>query len=1042
MVRFLLAALALSAYAAEVRAGDPWWNTEWQYRQCVELDGSTLSEELTNFPLLLRIDVTALPPGAIQPGGRDVRFVDAAGNALAAEIVGMNGAALEAAVLAPRIAAGAPGQRVYLYFGNPNAAQASSVPVWDAPYRAVFHFNETLNDASGKGAVVKSFGSATVGDGVTFANSEGYLVLDPASLAGLGEQITLAVRFRAKDAPDMQTLVSGYKPDGPEEWFNFGLRVPKTVHTNAASRGTRAPELNIHTINPEEWHSAVVVYNARAKSRTLCVDGATLQRDGSLPGPLEVTELRIGRGLRHFDSWQFSGTLDEVRIADVTRSDSWIRAEAASLCEQSGFVLYGPVQKQGDPPPAPGPFEIQTPAQGEVCRARDAAAFAWRRSPGAEAYVLDLYESPDSRDPVASVDAGNTTSVQLRPSTYAGKTLYWAVRAVNAQGSIEGDARRKVTFYDWNATTALPAPKRSVQPAQDILAGAQYDLQGYLRTRIDNLISRYFLETPESSPAILQVFRDRDKTPVRDPLMPWAGEFAGKYLTGAELTLRVTGDAALKETIDRFVRDLIACQGPDGYLGPFPKATRLTGPNWDVWGHYHCMIGLMLYYEDTGYEPALDACRKAADLLFETFGPGGPTLTCDGSGGQMNMAVCHSLVLLYLKTGVPRYLELAKYIVHDAWNEPGAGHYLESALAGKRVVEFPQHRWEAIHDWQALAELYWLTGDEHYRKGFEHIWRDGLNDRHNTGGATAGEGFVGHPYDPGAIETCCTIAWIAMSIDMLRMTGESRVADEIEWSTLNSALGAIPYSGRACAYNVPMNGTRVFGVELPWQSPKAGPDLNCCAVNANRAAGMIADWGLMKRAGGLAVNFYGPGSMSGEVAGGVRVVLTQNTEYPASNRIEIAVKPDKAAAFPLWVRVPFWSGNTILAINGERMPGVESGTYAELNREWKPGDTVTIELDFTPRLWHGEKDYAGRVSVYRGPLLMTFDGRYSDLDPYNLPAIDAAKLTFEPQPIDGALPPWVLFHIRAADGAVLPVVDLSSAGQTGNHYVTWLPVRQ
>jgi len=137
-----------------------------------------------------------------------------------------------------------------------------------------------------------------------------------------------------------------------------------------------------------------------------------------------------------------------------------------------------------------------------------------------------------------------------------------------------------------------------------------FALHGYLRKRIDKSIHQYLLETPESSPAILQVLRDRDRSPLRKPLTDWAGEFAGKYLTGAQLVWRLTHDAELRKTIDLFVRDLILCQAPDGYLGPFPKESRLTGKNWDVCGHYHSMLGLMLYYEDTQYEPALKACEK------------------------------------------------------------------------------------------------------------------------------------------------------------------------------------------------------------------------------------------------------------------------------------------------------------------------------------------------------------------------------------------------------------------------------------------------
>ena len=44
---------------------------------------------------------------------------------------------------------------------------------------------------------------------------------------------------------------------------------------------------------------------------------------------------------------------------------------------------------------------------------------------------------------------------------------------------------------------------------------------------------------------MLEMFRDRDASPLRD-MMPWSGEFAGKYLTGAVQILRITGDARLK----------------------------------------------------------------------------------------------------------------------------------------------------------------------------------------------------------------------------------------------------------------------------------------------------------------------------------------------------------------------------------------------------------------------------------------------------------------------------------------------------------------
>ena len=47
-----------------------------------------------------------------------------------------------------------------------------------------------------------------------------------------------------------------------------------------------------------------------------------------------------------------------------------------------------------------------------------------------------------------------------------------------------------------------------------------------------------------------------------------------------------------------------------------------------------------------------------------------------------------------------------------------------------------------------------------------------------------------------------------MTVEMLKLTGDPVVADELELSTLNSAMGLFSPSGRWSTYNTPMDGDR------------------------------------------------------------------------------------------------------------------------------------------------------------------------------------------------------------------------------------------
>lgn len=584
-----------------------------------------------------------------------------------------------------------------------------------------------------------------------------------------------------------------------------------------------------------------------------------------------------------------------------------------------------------------------------------------------------------------------------------------------------------------------------VKPVFEKIYGIKGSYGCVMQDRLSAITSGWLLPAPLANPMIINMFRtrEREREVTKYPwdqnskvtLLPWSGEFAGKHLLSDELVYRMTSCPVLKKSIDTFVADLVSTQDADGYMGPFPKTERFDNSlNWDFWGQYHVINGLLMYYDDTGYKPALDAACKAADLICKTLMPQKIVLN------EMNYGIIHCMTNLYIHTGEEHYLKMAQWVI-ESWGQPNSLNYINFALAGKPVVEFPAHRWESAHSWQGIAEMYLITGDEKYKKAFSHIWQNALDgDRHNSGGWTSGEGIQNNPYHQGAIETCCTVAWIAMSTDMLRLTGDSKIADELELSTLNGNIGGMHPSGRWWTYNTPMDGVKKAAIhDINFQHRVGSPELNCCSVNAPRGIGMVQDWAVMKTADGYAVNWYGPCTVQIPMENDNALVIEQKTIYPSDGNVILKIGLKKPVKANMKFRIPTWSEKTLVELNGRHVGNVAPGKYLELNREWRDGDWLEFSFDMSPHYWLGEKECAGKISIYTGPILLAWDQQFNTGERKDIPAIDIAGLELDPVVITDYPKPIAAYRIKAKNGADIVLCDFATAGMTGTFYQSWLP---
>jgi DUF1680 family protein len=223
-------------------------------------------------------------------------------------------------------------------------------------------------------------------------------------------------------------------------------------------------------------------------------------------------------------------------------------------------------------------------------------------------------------------------------------------------------------------------------------------------------------------------------------------------------------------------------------------------------------------------------------------------------------------------------------------------------------------------------------------------------------------------------------------------------------------------------------------IDIAFQKRPGSEQLNCCSVNAARGFGLISQWALMtENDDTLVLNWYGPSTMSAQIAG-TEVTLEQQTDYPRDAQITIKVKPQQPTNFKLKLRIPQWSAQTVLSINGKRHDqNIIPGAYLTLDREWQPNDEINLHLDLTPHLWPGEKECAGKVSLYRGPILLACNLPNKT----SLPTLTAMQV-MQAKPKQNAS--WLALEIPTESGPI-ELIDYASAGANGIRYATWLPMK-
>lgn len=551
-------------------------------------------------------------------------------------------------------------------------------------------------------------------------------------------------------------------------------------------------------------------------------------------------------------------------------------------------------------------------------------------------------------------------------------------------------------------------------------------------------------------------FRNRTETRL------WQSEFWGKWFTSAVLAYRYRPEPRLKQILDEAVRDLLSTQTADGYIGNYAPESRLK--QWDIWGRKYTLLGLLDYHELTGTAKALKAAQRVADHLIKEISESGDGLivTKGNYRGMAASSVLEPMVKLYRRSGDKKYLAFATKIVEE-WESP-SGPQLISKSEIDVSKRFPkpkqwyspeqgQKAYEMMSCYEGLLELYRITGEPRYLTAVERTWQNIRDTEINIAGSGASEEmwFGGRSLQTIPVahyqETCVTVTWIKLNQQLLRLTGSSRYADELERAYYNALLGSLNYDASDWAKYTPLNGERLPG------SGQCGMDLNCCNASGPRGQFTLPLTAVMRQRDGLAINFYVGGEFYLETPKGKKVTIKQETDYPVSGRITVAPVLGPAEEFVMRLRVPYWSASTEVSVNGNPVEAVRAGDYLEIRREWSTGDSVQLDLDMRGRVTIHGKEAGMFAAVSRGPVVLARDERLSgpSLISVNKPVTDAEgyiELSAVDEPLNDNI--WMQFEARfvpesytehAPEPISIRLCDYASAGngRQRSAFMVWLP---
>jgi len=539
------------------------------------------------------------------------------------------------------------------------------------------------------------------------------------------------------------------------------------------------------------------------------------------------------------------------------------------------------------------------------------------------------------------------------------------------------------------------------------------------------------------------------------------GEMWGKAVRSGCMFYRYTHDLELKKILQATVADLLTTRQTNGSISASDISKQPDSRGGDLWERTYVLLGLERYYTLVDKDPkVLQAMIDEADCTIAQIGLP-PKVSILDQGWSPNhiesSTILDPIMRLYMLTGYKRFLDFARYIVKEGgakgYNIIHQAH--ENVLPYKMGGPYPK-AYEMMSFFEGLVMYYRATGDSYIKQAILNLYHNIKNNEITIIGNGGGDQpyhseVLGEAWDNTAfeqtnpdikrmMETCAGVTWLKLCSQILRLTGDPSTVDMIEKYVYNGLIGAMKPDGEGFSYVNLLNGVKTN--PHGWGGMCNGVYCTCCNLNGPMGLAYIPFVEIMKSKTGPVINLYNAAVTNVKTPKGNNVTLNIITKYPLSDSVFIKVTTKIPEKFSIKLRIPSWSKETNLTINGKKLEAIP-GTYKKIDRIWSAEDKIELILDMRCRLInapHGSNRAGDNFqALILGPIVLARD---ENIDPYyNLPVAIISKDGYVNVIPEKPFSPgtWMQFRVPTQDGFIHMVDYASVNNWNEKHICTWLP---